>query len=141
MIREWTLSDNEAIERLERECFITPWDRKMLDDCFTNAFYGLVEEREGKIVGYVGSIFDIWEAEILLVAVDEGHRRRNIAEGLMSAIIEKHRSAGREKIFLEVRRSNIAAQGLYRKLGFVKVGVRERYYENTEDALVLCLSL
>ena len=41
---------------------------------------------------------------------------------------------------LEVRRSNAAAQGLYRKLGFVDVGWRKRYYEdNGEDALLMGL--
>jgi ribosomal-protein-alanine N-acetyltransferase len=39
---------------------------------------------------------------------------------------------------LECRRSNLAAQSLYRKLGFQEVGLRKRYYaDNGEDALVM----
>ena len=39
---------------------------------------------------------------------------------------------------LEVRRSNLRAQGLYRKVGFIDVGYRKRYYEdNQEDALLM----
>ena len=38
---------------------------------------------------------------------------------------------------LEVRVSNSAAQGLYRSFGFAPAGVRKRYYENTEDAIVM----
>jgi ribosomal-protein-alanine N-acetyltransferase len=39
---------------------------------------------------------------------------------------------------LEVRASNQAARGLYRKLGFTELGKRKRYYEdNGEDALIL----
>ena len=38
---------------------------------------------------------------------------------------------------LEVRASNTAAQELYRQFGFVPAGVRKRYYENTEDAIVM----
>ena len=39
---------------------------------------------------------------------------------------------------LEVRRSNLRAQNLYKSLGFVELGVRKRYYEdNREDALIM----
>jgi len=38
---------------------------------------------------------------------------------------------------LEVRHTNVAAQSLYRRFGFVPAGIRKRYYENTEDALVM----
>ena len=38
---------------------------------------------------------------------------------------------------LEVRASNNAAQDLYRRFGFAPAGVRNRYYENTEDAIVM----
>ena len=39
---------------------------------------------------------------------------------------------------LEVRVSNLAARSLYQKLGFVEVGVRPRYYEDTgEDAVLM----
>ena len=38
---------------------------------------------------------------------------------------------------LEVRASNTAAQELYRQFGFAPAGVRQRYYENTEDAIVM----
>jgi ribosomal-protein-alanine N-acetyltransferase len=38
---------------------------------------------------------------------------------------------------LEVRASNEAAQQLYRKFGFLPAGVRARYYEGTEDAIVM----
>jgi ribosomal-protein-alanine N-acetyltransferase len=38
---------------------------------------------------------------------------------------------------LEVRASNVAAQELYRRFGFVPAGVRARYYEGVEDAIVM----
>ncbi len=38
---------------------------------------------------------------------------------------------------LEVRKTNLIAQALYRKLHFIQLGVRKRYYEdNGEDALL-----
>ena len=142
MIRRWEKTDNKRIAEMERECFLDPWDLNMLDGCFkADNFFGLVEESNGEIIGYCGSVFDLWEAEILLVAVSPDHRRRGIARNLLSAVIDKYKKAGKEAVFLEVRRSNIAAQALYYELGFKQVGEREKYYQNTEDALVLKKSL
>ena len=36
-----------------------------------------------------------------------------------------------------MRASNTGAQALYRTFGFAPAGVRQRYYENTEDAIVM----
>ena len=38
---------------------------------------------------------------------------------------------------LEVRKSNISAISLYKSFGFCEVGVRKKYYENTEDAVLM----
>ncbi|MBQ2664620.1 MAG: ribosomal-protein-alanine N-acetyltransferase, partial [Clostridia bacterium] len=39
---------------------------------------------------------------------------------------------------LEVRKSNLAAQGLYGKYGFEIIGERKRYYsDNNEDAFIM----
>ena len=40
-------------------------------------------------------------------------------------------------ITLEVRVSNKVAIALYEKYGFKKISVREKYYENVEDAYVM----
>lgn len=142
MIRRWLKSDDAAIAAIEKESFSTPWSKEMLDGSVDQAnFYGLVEEIDGKIVGYVGSAFDLWEAEILLVCVSEGYRRRGIAERLMRETVAHLKAINKEKVFLEVAIGNAAAQSLYFKLGFERIAVRERYYEDTEDALVLALSL
>jgi ribosomal-protein-alanine N-acetyltransferase len=45
-------------------------------------------------------------------------------------------------VTLEVRRSNTAAQRLYRRFAFRAVGVRPNYYaEDQEDAIVMLLEL
>ncbi len=44
-------------------------------------------------------------------------------------------------MYLEVRRSNVAALALYRDAGFVAVGVRARYYADDEDAIEMALTL
>jgi ribosomal-protein-alanine N-acetyltransferase len=44
---------------------------------------------------------------------------------------------GSTGLTLEVRVSNTAAQALYERFGFQAAGVRKRYYENVEDAIVM----
>ena len=141
-MRAWEIADNERIAALERECFEDPWNKQMLDGTVNAGnFYGLVEEDDGVVVGYIGTAFDLWDAEILLVAVAEDHRRKGIAKALLTAVIDKFKRLNKENIFLEVRESNLSAQALYYGLGFKKIATREKYYANTEDAFVLQLAL
>ena len=85
------------------------------------------------------------EAEILTLAVSQGQRGRGIGRLLME---EALRRLYRERIascFLEVDRSNQAAVGLYRSLGFATVGERKGYYRSREGddgaALVMRVQL
>jgi len=43
--------------------------------------------------------------------------------------------------FLEVRRSNRGARNMYESYGFAEIGVRPRYYEDGEDAVVMLLEI
>jgi ribosomal-protein-alanine N-acetyltransferase len=53
---------------------------------------------------------------------------------LMRAAVER----GAEAVTLEVRASNVSAQAMYRRFGFIPAGARKDYYRDpTEDALVL----
>jgi ribosomal-protein-alanine N-acetyltransferase len=103
-----------------------------------------VEEEEGAetsrepVVGFVGVWLMADEAHIVTIAVRESHRGRGIGELLLIAAIELAALDGREVVTLEVRASNQAAQALYEKYGFKKVGVRHRYYsDNQEDAVIM----
>jgi ribosomal-protein-alanine N-acetyltransferase len=76
-------------------------------------------------------------AHVTNVAVDVSLRRRGIATELMLDLAREARRAGMASLTLEVRESNVSAQSLYRRFGFVPVGVRAKYYENRDDAIVM----
>ena len=40
-------------------------------------------------------------------------------------------------IILEVRKSNFPAINLYLKFGFSELGIREKYYNDGEDAIIM----
>jgi ribosomal-protein-alanine N-acetyltransferase len=77
------------------------------------------------------------EVEILLVAVAANARRRGAGSALVAAALADAARAGATTAHLEVRASNAAAIALYEQLGFVAVGRRPRYYDATEDAVLM----
>jgi ribosomal-protein-alanine N-acetyltransferase len=91
----------------------------------------------GPIVGYAGLWFTADEAHVTNVAVAPEQQRRGVATALLLAQAEVAIDRGCDAWTLEVRVSSKGAQELYRRFGFNPAGVRARYYENTEDAIVM----
>jgi ribosomal-protein-alanine N-acetyltransferase len=90
------------------------------------------------LLGFIGLWLMVGEAHIVTVAVRREYRRMGIGERLLIAAIELARDHDQELITLEVRASNDAAQLLYEKYGFDRVGLRVRYYsDNHEDAVIM----
>lgn len=89
------------------------------------------------VLGFVGLWLLIGEAHIVTLAVHESRRRCGLGELLLIRAIDVAMASGQEVITLEVRRTNEAAIGLYEKYGFTRAGVRRRYYENDEDAVIM----
>lgn len=138
-IRKWKYEDILKISEIEKECFSDAWSMQMLSDLFMRSdFLGYVLEVEGKVVGYIGATLLFEEAEINLVAVSESYRRNGYARKMLEKLISECEKRFAEKVFLEVRRSNLPAQSLYESLGFTYIAVREKYYSDTgEDALIM----
>lgn len=81
------------------------------------------------------------EAEILDLAVHPDHRRHGYASALCKNLVQRISQSAVQKIFLEVRESNVAAVALYKKFGFQISGRRPNYYRNpAENALLMTLS-
>lgn len=119
-----------------------PWTEGMLRDCFVAGYdvYGITENQ--KIIAYVIMRVINDEAEILNIAVDKHFRRKGYGKLLLQQLLELLKQKHMQKIFLEVRVSNVAAINLYEKLGFKKIAVRKNYYaagKQREDAWVFQL--
>ncbi|MBI2908327.1 MAG: ribosomal protein S18-alanine N-acetyltransferase [Chloroflexi bacterium] len=91
-----------------------------------------------RIVGVVGLWFMVDEAHITTIGVREACRRCGIGELLLIAAADAAMEHDARFVTLEVRVSNEAAQALYEKCGFRRVGVRKNYYtDNREDAVIM----
>ncbi|MBQ2932104.1 MAG: ribosomal protein S18-alanine N-acetyltransferase [Clostridia bacterium] len=123
---------------VEEQCFNSGYARKTFEKEIENkiAIY-FAAVKEEKVVGYVG-LWDICgTAEIIDVAVHRDYRRQGVAKRLLEAMIGECESRGIFEVNLEVRESNFAARELYRKLGFLENGLRKKYYENKETAILM----
>ena len=99
---------------------------------------GVAAPPEVNILGYGGFWLMAGEAHISTIAVRPEWRQRGIGELLLVAMLELAVELGGDLATLEVRVSNVAAQSLYQKYGFAKVGLRPHYYRDRgEDALIM----
>lgn len=96
-----------------------------------------VDRLAGLIAGFTAAD----TGEILTVATAPEYRRMGVARKLMETFLETI-PEDVENIALEVRSSNIAAIALYECFGFVKAGVRKRFYRDpVEDADIMVCNL
>lgn len=137
--RAMTPADVPFISRLEEETFSMPWSAasflQMIEQ--ENARYFVAEE-DGQLLGGCGLLLIAGEGNITNVAVAKEARRRGVGTGLMRHLLSEGDKEGLLAYTLEVRVSNTAAIGLYRKLGFVSEGIRPNFYEKpVEDAMIM----
>jgi ribosomal-protein-alanine N-acetyltransferase len=134
-------ADIAEVLEIERTAYPQPWTEGVFRDELAMQARGtrhyLVARLAGRLVGYGGMIYMDTAAHITNIAVDAAMRRRGIATEIMLDLAWEARRAGMESLTLEVRESNMSAQALYRRFGFAPVGVRAKYYENRDDAIVM----
>lgn len=76
-------------------------------------------------------------AHVTTIGVAPEHRRRGLAQKLLTHSERALRIRGISTLMLEVRVSNVIAQQLYRKLGYVTLQRLERYYNDGEDGFLM----
>jgi [ribosomal protein S18]-alanine N-acetyltransferase len=126
---------------IERASYPRPWTEGVfhseLDQARRDQRHYVVARRGRQVVAYGGLMFALDEAHVTNVAVHPEHRREHLGTRVLAELAHEAIHKGCAAMTLEVRVSNEAAQALYREFGFVPAGVRQRYYENTEDAIVM----
>jgi len=146
VIGRYTRGDLDEILAIERASFPHPWSPEMFDEELNNRLCHIFVAREragtgGRVVGYVCFWLFLAEMHLLNIAVDPVSRQRGIGAGLLARALDFARERGVKMVFLEARRGNRSAQSLYRRFGFREMGVRPRYYEDGEDAIVMLLEV
>lgn len=140
-IRRMMLSDLDQICLIEADAYgEVHWTRDNFVSELDNTVgdYNVLYKDGNEILGYLGSWMIIDEMHITTIATAKNHTRKGVAEALLVAQIFKALAQNIKALTLEVRVSNIKAQGLYEKYLFKRQGIRKRYYEDTlESALIM----
>jgi ribosomal-protein-alanine N-acetyltransferase len=140
-IRRLELRDLNAIERIERDSYPTPWSRSMFAGELakpSSISLGAFDPEAGNLLGYliISRYVDAWH--VMNLAVAPGNRRRRIATSLLDRLFDLTSGSDRRGYTLEVRVSNDVAIRLYEQAGFRARGIRRGYYtDNREDALIM----
>lgn len=138
-ISRMTVSDLNEIEDILFSDFDGFWNVNIFKSELLNpnSKY-IVAKIDNKIVGYAGIWKAVDDVHITNIVTAKSLRRQNIGSILLSNLIEMAKEEiGITSITLEVNHTNIPAQKLYEKFGFKVVGLRKKYYNNTDDAIIM----
>lgn len=128
----------EQLEQIEQACFSMPWTREQLESQLPDSCHVFIAAESGEaVLGYVGMMYIIDEGYISNVAVAPEYRRQGIADALIDELTRRAAALNLAFVTLEARQSNSPAIALYKKHGFVPVGVRKNYYELPKEDAVL----
>ncbi|WP_302431753.1 ribosomal protein S18-alanine N-acetyltransferase [uncultured Sutterella sp.] len=143
-IRPMRAEDAPELARLEALVEASPWSERNFLDSLQAGHLGYVLEKEGRIAAWAVVMTVLDESELLIIGVRPDLQRQGLASRLLSFVLrELH---GKTVLMnLEVRAGNLPAIGLYKRFGFLQIGIRRGYYPGEkgagrEDALLMTLS-
>ncbi len=144
-IRPLTTKHIEAVWRLNQRCFHRgeSYSRYTFNYLLgqPNTLSYQITTPNGEITGFIVVVCENGAGHITTIGVAPEHRRRKLANQLLQYTENALRKRDINTIMLEVRVSNIAAQSLYRSLGYSMVQRINKYYTNGEDGYLMMKSL
>lgn len=132
-------SDLDAVVHIDARAFTRHWPADDFANELTNPLTSIwIAEVDDEPIGYAHVRVVMDEAELLNLAVLPDRRRGGVGRLLLAHAEAEAKEGGATRFFLEVRRDNAAAIGLYLGAGWEQVGIRKGYYsEDGADAIVL----
>lgn len=101
----------------------------------------VVAKNNDEIVGFAGIWISIDEAHVTNIVTKKDLRKNGIGSTLLEELINLSKTLNLVSITLEVNENNLDAIKLYEKFGFEKLGIRKKYYNNTDNALIMTKKL
>ncbi|ROO91260.1 ribosomal-protein-alanine N-acetyltransferase [Actinocorallia herbida] len=141
-IRPMSTADLPAAMVLEHELFgDESWTEGMLREelaAMPGTRHYIVLEENGSVVGYAGLAAVGGDGDVQTIGVSAASQGRGLGAALLTELLAEAVRRGCRRVFLEVRADNEPAQRLYERFGFVRIGVRKRYYQPSGvDAIMM----
>lgn len=139
-ISNMTISDFETILPILSSDFDDFWSSDTLRNELNNSnSHYIVAKQNENIVGFAGIWKSVDDIHITNIVVKKDFRKNGIGSLLLQKLILLTKSLEYKQLTLEVNSSNIPAIQLYSKFGFKNLGIRKKYYNNTDDAIIMTL--
>ena len=135
--------DIDPILTIEQVSFKQPWSRlSFLNELAYKYSHNFVLKLENssetyQVIAYLCSRLIIDEIHILKIAVHPDQRRKGTAAKFLNNCIGKFSGQRATSAILDVRQSNTAGIGLYKKTGFAVKAQIPNYYPDTHEDLIL----
>ena len=135
----------EALAALAAEVADYPWRAAQFADSLVAGHQLLgLQAADGSLLGFAVWSQVLDDAELLDIGVAPACRRQGLGQRLLDAVMAAARAQGAQRLLLEVRAGNLAAQALYQRAGFRLSGRRKGYYpaaDGREDACLMDVGL
>lgn len=142
LIRPLVKTDLPRLAEIEAALQAFPWTAQQFEESYADGHRGWVAVQNDIVIGFAVTSQVVDELSLLALGVDSAFQRQGMASQLIEQIIETRYEVGASIMLLEVRKSNVAARALYRRLGFIENGLRKGYYravDGREDAVLMAL--
>lgn len=133
-----TLDDLENMKDTLYSDFDNFWSYNILKQELENENTTYIIAKENNdVVGFAGISTCLDEATLNNIVVKKSCRNKGIGGELLEALIELCEELHMKSLTLEVDVSNEPAIHLYEKFGFKNLGIRKKYYNNSNDAFIM----
>ena len=145
-----SLNDVDNLMAIENASHSHPWTESLFRSCVGGRYFGqylTIEQQNANrnsTVGFYVGDYVAGEATLMNICVNPIEQGQGYGKVLLTEFISHAKRLGAEKLFLEVRASNISAQMLYINYGFSEISRRTGYYPKAigyEDAIVMSKNL
>ena len=112
---------------------VSPWTLEQIQaDLSQDQTWYAVAYDGAEVIGFLAVQENLFEAEVLQIAVKKAYQGQKIATALFDFL------PADKEIFLEVRKSNQRAQAFYKKEKMAVIAERKAYYHDpVEDAIIM----
>lgn len=133
--RPMRVVDLDAVLAIEVGAYSHPWTRgNFIDSLAAGYLAELAEDSGGRTIGYLVAMHGFEETHLLNLTVHPAQRRQGLGARMLERLLALASGRGDRMLWLEVRESNEVARRLYRRAGFVEIGIRRDYYPARHDA-------
>lgn len=143
-IDKMEISDFELIKNSLKSDFDDFWNENILKQELLNEnhiFLVVKDTISDEILGFAGIEIVLDEAELMNIVIRKNKRGLGIGKSLMEKIINIAKENNIKILKLEVNEKNLIAINLYKSFGFKQTGIREKYYNNHDSAILMDLEI